>query len=103
MWPEVEEAANKKRHEIRLTGKKLEQRLEEAPDGLEELAVACPFLTFVDLSECPSLEALPANFSQLQQLHEFKSIRNGLRCVAARPSRAVVLCCSRSLATLIAA
>lgn len=80
MWPEVEEAATKKRHEIRLTGKKLVQRLEEAPEGLQELASACPHLTFVDLSDAgPSLDALPANFSQLLQLHELKAINNGLR------------------------
>jgi hypothetical protein len=80
MWPEVEEAVNKKRHEIRLTGKKLVQRLEEAPEGLEELATACPHLTFIDLSDAgASLDAIPANFSQLVQLHELKCIHNGLR------------------------
>lgn len=80
MWPEVEEAVTKKRHEIRLTGKKLVQRLEEAPEGLQELATACPHLTFCDLSDAGnSLEELPANFSQLVQLHELKATRNGLR------------------------
>lgn len=80
MWPEVEEAVTKKRHEIRITSNKLVQRLEENPEGLEELAAACPHLTFVDLSDAGAvLSALPANFSQLQHLHELKCIRNGLR------------------------
>lgn len=66
----------------RLQGKKLQQRLEEAPEGLQEMAVACPFLTFVDLSDAgASLTALPTNFSQLLQLHELKCVRNGLRAL----------------------
>jgi Ran GTPase-activating protein (RanGAP) involved in mRNA processing and transport len=80
MWPEVEEALTKKRHEIRLTGKKLVQRLDEAPEGLQELATACPHLTFIDLSDAgAALEELPGNFSQLVQLHELKCTQNGLR------------------------
>jgi hypothetical protein len=80
MWSEVEEAVTKKRHEIRITGSKLVQRLEETPEGLEELAKECPHLTFLDLSDAGVvLAALPANFSQLQHLHELKCIRNGLR------------------------
>lgn len=80
MWPEVEEAVTKKRHEIRITGSKLVQRLEENAEGFEEFATACPHLTFVDLSDAGAvLSALPANFNQLMHLHELKCIRNGLR------------------------
>ncbi len=80
MWPEVEEAVTKKRHEIRLTGKKLVQRLEESPEGLQELATACPHLTFIDLSDAgDGLDELPGNFNQLVQLHELKCTHNGLR------------------------
>ena len=82
MWPEIQETSTKKRHEIRLTGKVLSQRLQDEPTGLEQLSTACPTLTFVDLSDAgPSLEALPTNFNQLLQLHELKCIHNGLRFV----------------------
>lgn len=85
VWPEVEEVASKKRCELRLVGKVLVQRLEEAPAGLDEIATACPTLTFLDLSAAgASLQALPANLNQLLQLHELKCIHNALRSVVVR-------------------
>jgi hypothetical protein len=94
MWPEVEEAASKRRHEIRLTSAQLKKRLAEDPGGLQQLAEAVPFLTFVDLSDTGHgqegdegatgcITALPDNFSGLSQLHELRCANTALRCARA--------------------
>ncbi|KAF8065610.1 Lrrc47 [Scenedesmus sp. PABB004] len=85
MWPEIQAAIDGSRHELRLTGKALDKRLEEdgasaPPEALSTAldAKGVPLFTFIELSGSPLLKALPASIGALLNLHELLATNNGL-------------------------
>ncbi|WIA16309.1 hypothetical protein OEZ86_007801 [Tetradesmus obliquus] len=76
MWPEVQACVDNNKHELRVTGKTLEQRLEESSGKVPEQLPS--FLTFAELSGCAQLTELPQSLGQVTQLHELLVTNNGL-------------------------
>jgi ferritin-like protein len=67
MWPEIQACVDNNKHELRVTGKTLEQRLEESNGKVPEQLPS--FLTFAELSGCRQLTELPQSLGQVTQLH----------------------------------
>jgi ferritin-like protein len=67
MWPEIQACVDNNKHELRVTGKTLEKRLEESNGKVPEQLPS--FLTFAELSGCTQLTELPQSLGQVTQLH----------------------------------
>jgi hypothetical protein len=67
MWPEIQACVDNNKHELRVTGKTLEKRLEESNGKVPEQLPS--FLTFAELSGCTQLTELPQSLEQVTQLH----------------------------------
>jgi hypothetical protein len=74
MWPEIQACVDNNKHELRVTGKTLEKRLEESSGKVPEQLPS--FLTFAELSGCAQLTELPQSLGQVTQLHG----ERGARC-----------------------
>lgn len=70
MWDEVQDCVQKNKHELRITGKALEKRLEDSDGRVPESVCATgPLFTFVELSSCAGLTQLPNNVDLMTNLH----------------------------------
>lgn len=70
MWPEIQDCIDKNKHELRVTGKVLQTRLEESDGSVPEaLGATGPLFTFVELSACAGLTQLPGSVSLMTNLH----------------------------------
>lgn len=77
-WPEIQACVDNNKHELRVTGKTLEKRLEETNGAVpEQLCATGPLLTFAELSGCPQLISLPANIGLMTNLHGEYAARGG--------------------------
>lgn len=75
MWPEIQDCIDKNKHELRVTGKALQTRLEELDGSVPEaLGATGPLFTFVELSGCSGLTHLHANVSLMTNLHGKKTL-----------------------------